>query len=391
MSLTVKDLRDAEPRDKQYKLTDRDGLYVLVHPNGGKYFRYDYRFGGKRKTLALGTFPETSLREARDALHEAKQKSKSGIDPALSRRIEKAGLTKNTFEAIAVEFLGQHEHEWSETHYVRVKRMLEADVIPWLGNRPVSALTAPEVLEVLRRIEKRGALESAARTKQIIGQVLRYAIATGRAERDVAADLRGALKAPTRGSFAAIAEDPEKLGKLLRDIDNYKGSFVLRMTLAMQPFVFARPGNLVSMMWDDIDLNERLWALDATKMKMRRPHIIPLCSQAIDILEEIRPLTGSSPYVFASEYGTGNKHICRESPGAALRRMGYLGIQTMHGFRATGMSLLRKAQFPKDMIHRQLSHAKNNTKDPYDRWTQYPERQVMMQYWGDFLERIKKQ
>ncbi|WP_341326964.1 integrase arm-type DNA-binding domain-containing protein [Methylotuvimicrobium sp. KM2] len=390
MTLTVKDLRDAEPRDKQYKLTDRDGLYVLVHPNGGKYFRYDYRFGGKRKTLALGTFPETSLRQARDALHEAKQQVKSGLDPALSRRIEKAGLTKNTFEAIAVEFLGQHEHEWSETHYVRVKRMLEADVIPWLGNRPVSALTAPEVLEVLRRIEKRGALESAARTKQIIGQVLRYAIATGRSARDVAADLRGALKAPTRGSFAAI-EDPKELGALLRAIDNYEGSFLVRMALALQPYVFARPGNLVSMMWDDIDLDTRLWELDAEKMKMRRPHAVPLSTQAISILNEIRPLTGSSRFVFASFHGTGDKHICREAPGMAIRRMGYKGRQTMHGFRTTGSTLLHEAGFRSDMIEKQLAHSeRNKSKAAYDRSTLLPERRQMMQHWGNFLEKCKE-
>ena len=271
-----------------------------------------------------------------------------------------------------------------------VEQRLERDVYPWLGNRPVKELTAQEVLATLKRIVDRGALESAARAKQLIGQALRYGIATGRAELDVTADLRGALPSPIKGHFAAIIE-PKPLAQLLRDIDSYGGNFVVRTALQLQPLIFARPANLATAEWSEFDLNAAEWRIASDKMKMKDAHIVPLSTQAITLLRDIYPLTGSGQYVFASNQGkSGEPHISRESIGAALRRMGYQGQHTAHGFRTTASKLLHEQGFNSDMIERQLSHAeRNRIKVAYNRAQYLPERRKMMQSWADYLDSLK--
>ncbi|MGZ8943746.1 MAG: tyrosine-type recombinase/integrase [Methylobacter sp.] len=391
MPLSDTAIKNAKPTEKPYKMADEKGMYLLVHTNGGKYFRLDYRFAGKRKTLALGTYPDTSLKQAREKLYTVKKQLADGIDPGITRKIEKAGSSENTFSAIAKEFIEGNKNRWSSSHRAHVEQCFERDVYPWIGSRPLKDLSAVEVLTTLRRIVDRGALETAARTKQFIGQAIRYGIATGRAERDVTADLRGALPSPVRGHFAAITE-PKSLSQLLRDIDAYKGNFVVRTALQLQPLIFARPANLAAAEWSEFDLDAAEWRIAADKMKMKDAHIVPLSRQAVTLLRDIYPLTGSTKYVFSSYQGKtgGEPHINREAIGAALRRMGYTGQHTAHGFRTTASTLLHEQGFHSDMIERQLSHAeRNRIKAAYNRAQHLPERRLMMQAWADYLDSLK--
>jgi len=390
MPLSDTAIKNAKPAAKPYKMQDEKGMYLLVHPNGGKYFRYNYRFNSKRLTLSLGVYPATSLKEAREKLYTAIKQIAGGINPSITRKIEKAGSIENTFKAIAEDFLMTKQNEWSASHHKHMKECFERDVYPWIGNRPLKELSAVEVLTTLRRITARGAIETAARTKQFIGQAIRYGIATGRAERDVTQDLRGALPSPVKGHYPAITE-PKPLGQLLRDIEAYGGNFVVRTALQLQPLIFARPANLAQAEWDEFDLDAAEWRIAADKMKMKDAHIVPLSTQAVALLRDIHPLTGNQRYVFASNQGkNGEKHISRESIGAAIRRMGYQGQHTAHGFRTTASTLLHEHGFHSDMIERQLSHAeRNQVKAAYNRAQHLPERRQMMQQWSDYLDGLK--
>lgn len=392
MPLSDTACKNAKPKEKPYKLADEKGMFLLINPNGSKYFRLKYRYSGKEKLLALGVYPDTSLKSAREKRDTAREQIAKGIDPGITRKIEKAGSAENTFSAVAQEFIEASKNRWSQSHREHIEQCFERDVYPWLGNRLLKDLSAVEVLTALRRIVDRGALETAARTKQFIGQAIRYGIATGRAERDVTADLRGALPSPVRGHFAAITE-PKPLSQLLRDIDAYKGSFVVRTALQLQPLIFARPANLVAAEWSEFDLDAAEWRIAADKMKMKDAHIVPLSRQAIALLRDIYPLTGSTKYVFSSYQGKTDcePHINREAIGAALRRMGYKGEHTAHGFRTTASTLLHEQGFHSDMIERQLSHAeRNRVKAAYNRAQHLPERRIMMQAWADYLDNLKK-
>ncbi|MCX7084822.1 MAG: integrase arm-type DNA-binding domain-containing protein [Methylococcales bacterium] len=391
MAISDTTIKAAKPLpDKDYKLSDEKGLHILIKTNGSKYFRLKYRFAGKEKTLALGVYPETTLKQAREKRDHARKQIADGIDPAISRKIEKAGSSENTFKAVAEDFLITKQSQWSVTHHRHIKECYERDVYPWIGNRPLRELSAVEVLVTLRRIVDRGAIETAARTKQFIGQAIRYGIATGRAERDVTQDLRGALPSPAKGHYPAITE-PKPLGQLLRDIDAYQGNFVVRTALQLQPLIFARPANLAMAEWSEFDLEAAEWRIAADKMKMDNAHIVPLSTQAIALLKDIYPLTGSQRYVFASyQSKTGKAHISRESIGAAIRRMGYQGQHTAHGFRTTASTLLHEQGYHSDMIERQLSHGEQNkVKAAYNRAQHLPERRKMMQSWSDYLDSLK--
>ena len=390
MPLTDIAIRNAKPKEKQYKITDEKGMYLLVKPNGGKYFRLDYRIHGKRKTYAIGVYPETSLKKARQIRDTVKEQIVDGIDPAIIRKLEKSGSKENTFQAVAEEFLNANANKWSKSHHRHIKECFERDVYPWMGSRPLKELSAVEVLTTLRRIVDRGALETAARTKQFIGQAIRYGVATGRAERDVTQDLRGALPSPTKGHYNAIT-DSKTLAKLLCDIDSYKGNFVVRTALQLQPMLFVRPANLAMMEWSEIDFDNAEWRIPANKMKMNDRHIVPLALQAITLLKEIHSLTGRDKYVFSSKQGKNkNGHISRETLGATIRRMGYTGLHTAHGFRTTASTILHEQGFRSDIIERQLAHAERNTvKAAYCHAEYLPERRKMMQAWADYLDSLK--
>jgi integrase len=391
MPLTDTAIRNAKPQNKQYKLTDEKGMYLLVNQTG-KYFRLDYRFAGKRKTLALGVYPEVKLAEARGKRDDARKMIANGIDPCQVRKIKKSiqiEQSENSFEAIAREWHGKFSSKWADSHAKKIIRRLELYIFPWLGSRPIADISPPELLSALRRVENKGVLETAHRAQQNCGQVFRYAIATGRAERDPSADLRGALTPAKHGRMATII-DPKKIGELLRAIDGYEGTPVAKSALKLAPLVFVRPGELRHAEWAEIDLDKAEWRIPAEKMKMKDPHIVPLSTQAVEILNEIQPITGQGRYVFPS-IRTNRRPMSNNTILAALRRMGYSKEEMSgHGFRAMASTVLHEQGWPSDIIERQLAHAERNSiKAAYNHAQHLPERKKMMQAWADYLDTLK--
>ncbi len=390
--LTVTAIRNAKPRKKPYKMVDEKGLYILISPSGGKWWRVDYRFNGKRKTLSMGTFPEITLAEARDRRDADRKLLANDIDPGEYRKATKnlkADKTANSFEVVAREWLTKMKPSWAPTHLSKIVLRLENDVFPWIGSKPISEITAPALLVVARRVEGRGAVDSAHMVLQNCGQIFRYAVATGRVERNPVPDLRDALTKVVGKNFPSITE-PVKVGELLRAIDGFRGTLVVQCALRLAPLIFCRPGELRQAKWAEIDFKERVWDYFVTKVKKR--HLVPLSRQAIEILKEIYPLTGHGEYVFPGA----RDHARPMSPAAinaALRRMGYDTKTeiTGHGFRAMAKTmLLERLKLDDKVIERQLTH---KTSDPYgtsyDRAQFVDDRIPMMQTWADYLDELK--
>ena len=386
-------VRTAKPQGKEFKLMDGFGLYLLVTPTNGKLWRFDYRYGDKRKVIAFGAYPALSLADARQRREDAKKLLANSIDPGeMKKSIKqtKIALEENSFEIIAHEWHTKFSGQWSEGHALTIMDRLKRDVFPWLGSIPISEIKPVDILAVLRRVEGRGALETAHRIRTICGQVLRYAVATGRAERDIAADLRGALP-PVREKHHAALTYPKEVAELLRAIDSFAGTFHVQCALKLAPMLFVRPGELRQMEWAEIDFDEERWNIPAEKMKMKIPHIVPLSRQAMAILRELQPLTGFGKYVFPN-HRTPLRPMTDNAINAALRRMGYTSEdQTGHGFRAMARTILDEVlQVRPDYIEHQLAHA---VKDPngraYNRTAHLVERKKMMQLWADYLDGLK--
>lgn len=392
MALNDMKVRNAKAKEKFYKLTDGDGLYLHVTEKGGKLWRFRYRFDGKEKLLALGSYPEITLLDARQRRDEARRQLAHGIDPGAVRKAQKQAKVESseTFEVIAREWHDRFKSTWTAGHAGTIMDRLERDLFPWIGERPIGEIKAPELLSAMRRVESRGALETAHRIRTIGGQVFRYAVATGRAERDVTVDLKGALPQPQEKHRAAITE-PTEVGKLLRAIDDYSGGFVVKCALKMAPLVFVRPGELRHMEWTELDFENAQWNIPAGKMKMKEPHLVPLSKQAIDILKELQALTGTSRYVFPSGRSF-DRALSDNAILAALRRMGYAKDEMSgHGFRAMARTILDEVlQVRPDFIEHQLAHA---VRDPngraYNRTAHLNERRKMMQTWADYLDKLK--
>jgi len=389
--LTALAATKAQPREKSYRLAAGGGLYLEVTPTGAKYWRWKYRFGGKEKRLALGVFPEVSLAQATDARDMARATLRAGRDPAAERRERKLAsrtAADSAFESVAREWLSKQTH-MAEATFAKAQRELEVHAFPWIGKRPIGQVVAAELLAMLRRVEVRGKLETAQRVKQRCGQIFRYAVATGRAERDPTADLRGALATPKRQHRAAIT-DPVRVGELLRAIDGYSGSFITLCALRLSPLVFTRPGEIRRAEWSEIDLDRAEWRIPAAKMKMREAHVVPLSAQAVAILRELHPLTGTRRYVFP---GISDPKGCmsENTINAALRRMGYDKAEmTAHGFRAMASTRLNELGFPPDVIERQLAHAeRNKVRAAYNRAQHMAARRKMMQAWADYLDALR--
>lgn len=387
MALSATQVKSAKATDKPYKLADGGGLYLLVQLNGAKYWRLDYRFAGKRKTLAVGVYPAVSLLQARERRDDARKLLANSIDPGAvkkARKVAGVALAENSFEVVAREWLLKFSKDWKDSHTKTIKARLENDAFPWLGARPIGEITAPELLTVLRRIESRGALDSAHRVSAISGQVFRYAIATGRAQRDPSADLKGALP-PHKGKHLAAITDPVKIGKLMRDIEGYRGSFVVRCALRVAPMVFLRPIELSRAEWAEIDLDKAEWRIPADKMKMKALHIIPLPTQTVAILRELQPLTGAGQYLFPN-VRTSKLPMAGNTLLAAIRAMGYNSTEmTAHGFRHMASTLLNEQGFNADAIERQLAHKASGIRATYNAAEYLPERRRMMQHWADYL------
>ena len=390
MSLTNLQTRNAKAIAKPYKLADEKGLYLLVN-RAGKYWRFDYRFGGKRKTLAVGVYPRVTLAEARDRRDSARKLLEAAIDPSTHKKVTKHAREtgENCFETVAREWFGKHSPTWTKGHSDIVIRRLEQNIFPWLGARPIRETTASELLMALRRVESRGAIQTAHKTQQICGQIFRYAIATGRAERDPAADLRGAL-APVKERHHASITDPKDVGGLLRAMDGYKGTFVCKCALRLAPLVFVRPGELRKAEWTEFNLDAAEWRIPAERMKMREQHVIPLSSQAVDILRELYKLTGKGRHVFPGARRNGQA-MSENTVNAALRVLGYTNAHmTSHGFRSMASTLLNEQGWHRDAIERQLAHSeRDSVRAAYNYAQHLPERKRMMQAWADYLDSLR--
>ena len=393
MALTAVEVRSLKPRDRAYKVSDSGGLQVHVQPTGQRYWRYAFRWAGRQQTMALGVFPAVSLSEARSKRDAAKKLLASGTNPAtIVREAKRAALLAEqvTFKVVAEEWVAKNAREGRAEVTLSKKRWMLAFAYPQLGNRPINRITAHEVYEVLRKVEARGLHETARRLRGTCGQVFRYAVATARAERDVTADLRGALTTPRVKHLAAITR-PDEVGDLMCAIDRFDGYRVTHIALRLAPHLFARPGELRQAEWSEIDLEQRVWIIQAEKMKMRRPHSVPLSRQAVAILEEIKPLSFDQRYVFPCQ-GKRNRPMCENTLNLALQRLGYGGSRmTTHGFRAMACTLLNESgKWNPDAIERQLAHVDaNSVRRIYARGEYWAERVNMMQTWSDELDQLR--
>jgi integrase len=386
--LTDTKIKNAKPAARPFKLFDAQGLYLIVTPQGGNWWRLKYYHGGKEKLLALGTYPEVSLKDARERRDDARRQLAAEVDPNAERKAAKQ-LLEDSFEQVAREWFQKFGSTWVEEHAEVVMRRLEKNIFPWLGPRPIREITPPELLTALRRIESRGALEVAHRIKQTCGQIFRYGIATGRATRDPSADLRGALPPAIEQHHAALT-DPKEVAALMRAISGYQGSFVVKCALRFSALTFARPGEIRKATWSEIDLDNAIWRIPAERMKMRREHLVPLSRQAVEVLRELHPLTGRGTFVFPGR--TSDRPMSENAICAALRYLGYeQGKATAHGFRTTASTLLHEMGWQSDVIERQLAHVEQNSiKGAYNRAEHLPQRTKMMQGWADYLDGSEK-
>jgi integrase len=387
-ALTDISVRTAKSTGRAYKLRDGEGLFLLVNPDGARYWRFRYRHGGLEKSISLGVYPHVSLKLARARRDEARALLTGGVDPAAKRKAEK-NAQADSFQAVAQEWLakrGNLDPGTVQRDYDRLRKF----IYPYLGSRPIGSIEAPELLAALRRIEARGRLETAHRTKSVCGRVFRYAIATGRAKRDVSADLRGALASPAMRNLAAIT-DPTKVGELLRAVDGYDGHDLTAHALKLLALVFTRPGELRAARWSEINFDEAEWRIPAERMKKRREHIVPLSRQALAIFRELRPITGGGQLIFPSLLAPEERPMSNNTMNTALRRMGYSRHEmTSHGFRSVASTLLNEQGFHPDLIELQLAHAeRNQVRAVYNRSLRLAERRKMMQAWADYLDSLR--
>lgn len=382
------------------RLFDGGGLYLELRPSGAKLWRLKYRFADREQLLSLGEYPAVSSTQARSKRAEIKALIAQGIDPSLQRRRQKLARNMevaNTFEAVAREWIDRFSPDWADSHTRSIMVRLENDVFPWIGRHPIADLAAPELLAVLRRVEKRGALETATRIRQYFSQIFRYAVATARVPRDPAADLKGALRSPIPKRYATMT-DPQKIGQLLRAIDGYEGHPVTRAALQLTPLVFVRPGELRGAAWSEIDFSAAEWRIPAIRLKMKMSakldarqsdHVVPLSRQALAILEDLQPFTGDGIFLFPS-VRTSQRPMSDNTINAALRRMGYGKDEIVgHGFRHMASTLLNEQGWSADAIERQLAHKESGVRAIYNLAEYMPERRRMMQAWADYLDTLK--
>jgi integrase len=390
MTVDSKVFKNAAPSDKAYRIFDGSGMYLEVMPTGAKYWRWKFRFGGKEKRLALGVFPEVSVAAARELCADARALLRRGVDPSAQRREQRLRnrvQSAETFGIVKAEWLKSRRAALADITIAKAEWLL--GLVSVLDHRPMRDITAPELLAALRKIEARGTNETAHRARAKVSQVFRFAIATGRADRDPTLDLRGALDPVVSRSHPAIT-DPAKVAELMRALHGYIGQPVTAAALKLSPLLFVRPGELRAMEWAEIDFAGKVWRIPAGKMKMREGHVVPLPSQAITVLRDLQPLTGHRRYVFPS-LRTADRPMSENTVSAALRRLGYDGdTMTAHGFRALASTRLNEMGWPPDVIERQLAHAeRNKVRAAYNRAQYMPERHEMMQAWADYLDALR--
>jgi integrase len=388
-SLSDAKARNAKPRTRPYKITDGEGLFLLITPSGGKYWRLKYFFCGKEKLLALGVYPEINLAEARERRAQARKVLATGSDPGETKKEAKRLATSknaNTFEVVAREWFEKRKHDWAPITAEKALGRLEAHILPKLGPRPIADITAPEVLAMLRPVEDRGTLETARRVMNISGQIFMYAIATGRAERNPVPDLRGALKTPVVRHHSFLKEN--ELPLYLRRLEAYDGSPQTRLALRFLLLTFVRTNELRAAQWTEIDFDKAEWRIPAERMKMKELHIVPLSRQTIAVLRELERHSANRQYVFPNEHRSAT-FMSENTMLYALYRMGYHSRATGHGFRSTASTILNERGFRADVIERQLAHSeRNNVRAAYNHAQYLPERRQMMQWWADYLDEV---
>jgi integrase len=389
MPLTDAAVRAAKPREKAYKMADGQGMYLHVAPNGAKYWRLKYRVDGKERVHAIGVYPTVSLLAARKERDAIKDQIRAGLDPSHEKRRVKieAGVRRtNSFEAIAREWHEAKCQTWKQSYADGVIALLEKELFPVLGARPIAEITPPELLAVLRKIEARGALEMSKKSMQLAGQVFRFGVATGRCERDPTPDLKGALKTRKVKHMARISE--AELPELMRKIAAYDGDIQTRLALQFMALTFVRTGEMRFAEWTEIDEAKAEWRIPAARMKMPSAHIVPLSTQALEVIRQLRELNGRWKWVFPSQSNT-QKPISENTVLFALYRMGYHSRMTGHGFRGLASTILNENGFEPDWIERQLAHSeRNDVRAAYNHAQYLPERRRMMQWWGDYLAEV---
>ena len=396
MALSALAVEKAKPKDKSYNLKDDDGLYLEVKPSGKKYWRLRYWIDYKENRMSLGEFPLVSLAEARGKRDEKRRMIKDGVDPVAEKKEARAATSpERTFEGVAREWIVKRENGVDEKTNTTNLRRLELNIFPFIGSRPINDITAPELLVCLNRIEARGAKDVAKRVRVICSQVFRYAIAVGKVDRDVAADLKGALP-PRQKQHRAALTDPKEVGQLMLDIANCKASHVVYCALRLAPLVFVRPGELRHAEWTEFDFENALWRIPEKRMKKVKntqvQHIVPLSSQAIAILKEVKPITGNGMYVFPSTR-TASRPMSENTLNVALRRMGYEKAEMCaHGFRGMASTLLNEQGWNFDAIEKQLAHVpRDQVRASYNHAQYLPTRREMMQFWADYLNKLAQE
>jgi integrase len=389
MPLTDIIVKNAKPKDKQYKLTDERGLRLVVHPNGSKYWQMKYRHLGKEKTLSFGIYPEISLKEARNKRDDARKQISDNLDPSQEKKLKKIQQhinADNSFENIALEWHERNFEKWKPRHANYILKRLKADIIPEIGFRPINQINAPELLATIQKIEKRGAFDIAKRALQTSGQVFRYAIATGRAERDISADLRGALTVKKTVHHSKLEES--ELPEFLQKLGKYDGEDQTKMALKLLILTFVRTIEIRGARWEEINFETNEWHIPAERMKMGFKHIVPLSGQAIAVLEAVKKYNGNYEFVFPSQTNK-NKLMSENTMLFAMYRMGYHSRATPHGFRATASTILNEKGFNRDHIERQLAHGeRDKVRATYNHAQYLTERHKMMQWWADHLDKI---
>lgn len=390
MPLTEIKLKNLKPKEKQYKVTDEKGLRILVHPNGSKYWQLKYRIGGKEKSLSIGVYPEVSLKEARDKRDDARKLIRDGIDPSQQKQEAKhAALTnnQNSFESIARQWHEDQKKAWTEKYAQTVLRRLEIDLFPTLGKKPINEIKPLDLLAVLKKVEQRGAQDIARRLLQTTGQIYKYSVIHGKTTYDITSGLSGGLSKPKKKEhYASLSE--QELPEFLTKLESYDGKPLTKLALKLLILTFVRTNELLGAKWNEFDLDKKEWRIPASRMKMSEQHIVPLCNQAIEVIKEISKHSGDREYLFPNNVSFA-KPMSNNTMIFAMYRLGYHSRATVHGFRATASTILNENGFRADVIERQLAHSeRNEVRASYNHAQYLTERTDMMQWWGDYLNKL---
>ncbi|MFB6225360.1 MAG: tyrosine-type recombinase/integrase [Candidatus Paceibacteria bacterium] len=389
MSLTDTQIKGMKPKSKSYKVSDGNGLFLEINPSGSKLWRFKYRYNGKQKLLAIGKYPDITLKQARDKRQQARQQLADGLDPSQAKKEVKRSQ-EETFGTLAQEWFEKNENKWTADHAKTIWRRLEMNVLPWIKDRPIKEITTRELLGVLRRVEHRGAVETAHRLSQIISKIFIYSVASGVADSNPAADLQLALQSVPKGQLPGIT-DPKRIKDLMCGIDSFEGSFIVKCALQILPLVFVRPGELRKGLWDEVDFDNALWTIPAHRMKKKREHVVPLSRQALDLLRELYPLTGGeNQYIFPTVRSK-SRPMSEGTLGTALKRIGFEKQEMVpHGFRTTASTRLHEMGWNTRLIELQLAHIdQNKTRSAYNKAEHLEDRRRMMQAWADYLDSLK--